>query len=83
MFVNVSSVVKCNWLISRNGPVSMKIIIIILIVRGKTLRFSQDVSHVNSKCRSDVPNNSKHALETIAWIATAEFTTSAGLDKVY
>ena len=27
-------------------------------VRGKTLRFSQDVNHVNSKCRSDVPNNS-------------------------
>ena len=29
-----------------------------LCERGKTLRFSQDVNYVNSKCRSDVPNNS-------------------------
>ena len=28
------------------------------VVRGKTLRFSQDVNHVNSKCLSDVPDNS-------------------------
>ena len=54
----------------------------LLILGGLSKRryVSQDVNHVNSKGRSDVPDNSSRALETIS---TTKLTTSAGLDKVY